>query len=268
MLNIFSKIFGSNQGEVSKLNPIVEKINSLEEDIKKLSDEKLKAKTQEFKERLKKEETLDDILSEAFACAREAAMRAIGQRHFDVQLMGGITLHQGKIAEMKTGEGKTLAAILSMYLNALEGKGVHLITVNDYLARRDCAWMGPIFHKLGLTAAAVNHEKSYQFSLEKKDVDPTSIEYENLLTVTRKEAYDSDITYGTNNEFGFDYLRDNMAPTKEKQVQRGLHFAIVDEVDSILIDEARTPLIISAPAEESATLYRQFAVMVPKLDGE
>ncbi len=268
MLNIFSKIFGSNQGEVSKLNPIVEKINSLEEDIKKLSDEKLKAKTQEFKERLKKEETLDDILSEAFACAREAAMRAIGQRHFDVQLMGGITLHQGKIAEMKTGEGKTLAAILSMYLNALEGKGVHLITVNDYLARRDCAWMGPIFHKLGLTAAAVNHEKSYQFSLEKKDVDPTSIEYENLLTVTRKEAYDSDITYGTNNEFGFDYLRDNMAPTKEKQVQRGLHFAIVDEVDSILIDEARTPLIISAPAEESATLYRQFAIMVPKLDGE
>ena len=268
MLNIFSKIFDSNQGEVSKLNPIVEKINSLEEDIKKLSDEKLKAKTQEFKERLKKEETLDDILSEAFACAREAAMRAIGQRHFDVQLMGGITLHQGKIAEMKTGEGKTLAAILSMYLNALEGKGVHLITVNDYLARRDCAWMGPIFHKLGLTAAAVNHEKSYQFNLEKKDVDPTSIEYENLLTVTRKEAYDSDITYGTNNEFGFDYLRDNMAPTKEKQVQRGLHFAIVDEVDSILIDEARTPLIISAPAEESATLYRQFAVMVPKLDGE
>lgn len=266
MLNFLSKIFGSNQGEIEQLKPIVGKINSLEKEIEKLSDEELKGKTAEFKARLKQGKTLDDLLPEAFASVREASKRTIGQRHFDVQLMGGIILHQGKISEMKTGEGKTLVATLTLYLNALEGKGAHLVTVNDYLARRDCAWMGAIFHALGLTCSSVNHESSYQFTAEKKeDEDPTSIEYENLQSISRKEAYATDITYGTNNEFGFDFLRDNMAPNFESQVQRGLHFAIVDEVDSILIDEARTPLIISAPAEESATLYRQFAQMVPRL---
>jgi len=265
MLNFLSNIFGSNQGVVSKLQPTVDKINGFEKEIEKLSDKQLKEKTIEFKERLNKGETLDDILPEAFACVREAAKRTIGQRHFDVQLVGGMVLHQGKIAEMKTGEGKTLVATLPLYLNALEGKGAHLVTVNDYLARRDAAWMGVIYNKLGLTVAAINHEKSYLFTAEKKDEDPVDIEYNNLLPISRKEAYAADITYGTNNEFGFDFLRDNMVQSLEQMAQREQHFAIVDEVDSILIDEARTPLIISAPAEESASLYRQFAQMVPNL---
>jgi preprotein translocase subunit SecA len=224
----------------------------------------------EFKARLVKGETLDDLLSEAFACVREAAKRTIGQRHFDVQLVGGIVLHQGRIAEMKTGEGKTLVATLPLYLNALEGKGAYLITVNDYLARFHCAWMGQIYAKLGLTTAVINHESSYLFNPTKRDEDsdPVTIEYENLQSITRKEAYGADITYGTNNEFGFDYLRDNMVQSFDQMAQRDLSFAIVDEVDSILIDEARTPLIISAPAEESAGLYRQFAQMVPRLDEE
>jgi len=266
MLDFLSNIFGSNQGVVKKLQPQVDQINAFEKEIEKLSDKELKDKTDLFKGRLSKGETLDDILPEAFACVREAAKRTIKQRHFDVQLMGGIVLHQGKISEMKTGEGKTLVATLSLYLNALEGKGAHLITVNDYLARRDCAWMGPIYDKLGLKVAAINHEKSYLFTAEEKeDADPSTIEYENLLTISRKEAYAADITYGTNNEFGFDFLRDNMVQSLEQMAQREQNYAIVDEVDSILIDEARTPLIISAPAEESASLYRQFAQMVPRL---
>jgi len=265
MLNFLSNIFGSNQGVVKKLQPQVDQINAFEKDIEKLSDKDLKDKTVGFRERLNKGETLDDILPEAFACVREAAKRTIKQRHFDVQLIGGIVLHQGKISEMKTGEGKTLVATLPLYLNALEEKGAHLVTVNDYLARRDCAWMGPIYDKLGLKVSAINHEKSYLFTPEKQEVDPVNIEYENLLPITRKEAYAADITYGTNNEFGFDYLRDNMVQTLEQMTQRQQNFAIVDEVDSILIDEARTPLIISAPAEESASLYRQFAQMVPNL---
>ncbi len=270
-MGFFSNLFGSNQGVVNRLQPIIDDINNREKDIEKLSDDELKAKTKEFKERLSKGETLDDLLPEAFTCVREAAKRAIGQRHFDVQLVGGIVLHQGKIAEMKTGEGKTLVATLPLYLNALEGKGVHLVTVNDYLARFHASWMGQIYDKLGLATAVVNHEKSYLFAPEKKDLDknPTTIEYENLVEISRKDAYNADITYGTNNEFGFDYLRDNMVQDLSQMVQRKeLTFAIVDEVDSILIDEARTPLIISAPAEESAGLYRQFAQMVPKLSPE
>jgi len=267
MLQFFNKVFGSNQGVVNKLKPTIDKINGLEEDFQKLSDEELKNKTTEFKERLNKDETLDDLLPEAFAAVREAAKRAIGQRHFDVQLIGGIVLHQGKIAEMKTGEGKTLVATLPLYLNALTGKGVHLITVNDYLARFHCAWMGQIYHRLGLTTSVINHESSFLFVPEKikNDENPVTIEYENLAPISRQEAYSADITYGTNNEFGFDYLRDNMAQSLEQVAQKELNFAIVDEVDSILIDEARTPLIISAPAEESASLYRQFAQMVPSL---
>ena len=270
MLEFLGNMFGSNQGVIKQLQPLVAKINELENDFVKLSDEGLKAKTQEFKERLAKGETLDDLLPEAFASVREAAKRTIGQRHFDVQLIGGIVLHQGKIAEMKTGEGKTLVATLPLYLNALEGKGVHLITVNDYLARFHCAWMGQIYHKLGLVTAVINHEASFIYNPVKNnpDADPVMIEYENLQSVTRRQAYEADITYGTNNEFGFDYLRDNMVQNLEQMAQRDLHFAIVDEVDSILIDEARTPLIISAAAEESAGLYRKFAQIVPKLDAE
>ena len=265
MLGFLGKIFDSNERVVDKLQPKVDEINGLEKDFQKLTDKELKEKTQEFKSRLQKGEALDDILPEAFAATREAAKRTISQRHYDVQLVGGMVLHSGKIAEMKTGEGKTLVATLPLYLNALEGKGAHLITVNDYLARFHCAWMGPIYDFLGVTSAVINHESSFIFTPNKRDVDPVSIEYANLLPVSRKEAYAADITYGTNNEFGFDYLRDNMVPTLERMVQRDLNFAIVDEVDSILIDEARTPLIISAPAEESASLYRQFAMMVPQL---
>ena len=254
MLAFLSKMFGSNEAEVARLRPMVEKINGVEKNFEHLTDAELQGKTGEFKKRLAQNESLDDILPEAFAVVREAAKRTIGQRHFDVQLMGGIILHQGKIAEMKTGEGKTLVATLALYLNALEGKGAHLITVNDYLARRDCAWMGPIFDKLELKVAAINHEASFLFTPQKQDVEPTTIEYANLLPISRRDAYAADITYGTNNEFGFDYLRDNMVQSREQMVQRDLNFAIVDEVDSILIDEARTPLIISAPAEESAAL--------------
>ena len=266
MLGFLNKIFGdSNEREIRRHKPTVDQINSLEPKLEKLSDEKLKAKTREFKDRLAKGETLDDILPEAFAAVRESAKRTIGQRHFDVQLIAGIVLHQGKIAEQKTGEGKTLSATLSLYLNALEGKGCHLVTVNDYLARRDCAWMGPIYEKLGVSVSAINHEKSYLFGLNKKDEQPISPEMENLIPCSRAEAYAAEITYGTNNEFGFDYLRDNMAQDSSQVVQRPLNYAIVDEVDSILIDEARTPLIISAPAEQSAQMYAQFARMVPQL---
>ena len=235
--SIIGKIFGSySEREIKRLLPIVEKINALEESIKPLSDAQLREKTQEFKDRLKNGETLDDILPEAFAVVREASVRVLGMRHFDVQLLGGIVLHQGRIAEMKTGEGKTLVATLPCYLNALTGNGVHVVTVNDYLAKRDSEQMGKIHRFLGLTVGLITHE------VEGDD---------------RKKAYDSDITYGTNNEFGFDYLRDNMVKYKEHMVQcRGHNFAVVDEVDSILIDEARTPLIISGMGDQSTELYQ------------
>ncbi|HKN43716.1 MAG TPA: DEAD/DEAH box helicase, partial [Propionibacteriaceae bacterium] len=238
-------LFGTANDRIVKgFDKPVAKINALEPELTKLSDEQLRAKTTEFRDRLAKGETLDDVLVEAFAVVREAAKRTLGQRHFDVQLKGGMVLHGGKIAEMKTGEGKTLVATLPVYLNALEGKGVHVVTVNDYLAKRDSEWMGKIYRFLGMSVGVIQHE---------------------LNDAERQVSYGSDITYGTNNEFGFDYLRDNMKFDLAHYVQRGHHFAIVDEVDSILIDEARTPLIISGPAEESTDLYYEVDRIIPRL---
>jgi len=264
-MTLFSKIFGSNEREINKLRPIVEVINSFEEKMIPLSDEELKGKAKEFKERVSKGETLDEILPEAFAVVREVAKRTNGTRHFDVQMLGGIALHKGIITEMKTGEGKTLTSTLPIYLNAIEGKGVHVVTVNDYLAKRDCNWMGSIYHALGLSTACIMHDVSYLYEPQVFDTNEVSVEMENLVEITRKQAYNSDITYGTNNEFGFDYLRDNMVQSFEQMSQRELNYAIVDEVDSILIDEARTPLIISAPDSESTKLYQRFAQLVPRL---
>jgi len=275
---ILSKIFGDpNEKYLKKIKPVVEKINSLEKEFEKIPNEKLKEKTFEFKERLKKGETLDDILPEAYALVREAAKRTLGQRHFDVQIMGAIALHQGKIVEMKTGEGKTLTATMPLYLNALEGKGCHLVTVNDYLARRDTVWMGQIYHILGLSVGCLNHEQSFLYDPDYKkppeekeklrdELGSFYVVEDFLRPCTRKEAYLADITYGTNNEFGFDYLRDNMVYRIEDVVQRGHHYAIIDEVDSILIDEARTPLIISSPAREAEEEYYFFARIAERLE--
>ena len=276
-MGILDKILGdSNEKYLKKIQPLVESINDLEKELENLSSDKLKEKTKELKERLEKGETLDDLLSEAFALARESSKRTLKQRHFDCQLVGGIVLHQGKIAEMKTGEGKTLAATLPVYLNALTGKGVHLITVNDYLARRDAVWMGQIYHLLGLSIGCLNHEQSFLYDPEYKKTDDQNdkvrdelgsfkIVEDFLRPCSRKEAYSADITYGTNNEFGFDYLRDNMVYRLEDKSQRDFNFAIVDEIDSILIDEARTPLIISAPDVESSKWYMEFARIIPQL---
>ncbi|MBM3949539.1 MAG: preprotein translocase subunit SecA [SAR202 cluster bacterium] len=264
MLGALTKLIGgSNEKVVKELRKDVEDINALETEFQALTDEQFKAKTQEFKSRLQSGEALDDILPEAFALVREAAKRSLGQRHFDAQFMGGVVLHGGKIAEMKTGEGKTLVATLPAYLNALTGKGVHVVTVNDYLARRDAQWMGAVYHLLGLSIGTLQHEKAYLY-----DPAGTHAEkgMEKLTPVTRRQAYEADITYGTNNEFGFDYLRDNMVVDLSQRVQRPLNFAIVDEVDNILIDEARTPLIISGPATESTKEYTRFARIVPMLD--
>jgi preprotein translocase subunit SecA len=268
-MSLFKKIFGSNEREIRKLQPIVNQINSWEAATQKLSDEELRTKTEEFKKRINlpagRGETLEQILPEAFAVVREASKRVIHERHFDVQLLGGIVLHQGKIAEMKTGEGKTLTSTLPIYLNALSGKGAHIITVNDYLAKRDCNWMGSIFHFLGVSTACIIHDASYLYEPKIIDTEEVSVEMQNLKPITRQEAYAADITYGTNNEFGFDYLRDNMVQDASQMTQKDFNFAIVDEVDSILIDEARTPLIISAPDSESTKLYQQFAQLVPRL---
>ena len=239
------KLFGSkNDREIKRLRKVVDGINEMEADLVGLSDEQLIAKTDEFKKRLADGQSLDSLLPEAFAVVREAGKRVMGMRHFDVQLIGGMTLHNGKIAEMRTGEGKTLVATLPVYLNALSGKGVHVVTVNDYLAKRDSEWMGRLYRFLGLSVGVV---------------------YSGQSTEEKAEAYRADITYGTNNEFGFDYLRDNMAFSKEEQVMRGLNFAVVDEVDSILIDEARTPLVISGPVADSSELYRNINKLIPKL---
>ena len=277
-MSFFDKIFGdSSQSYIKTLKPIIDSINGLEEDFKSFSNEKLKEKTDEFKKRLAEGEKLDDILPEAFALVREAAKRTLKQRHFDVQLMGGVALHQGKVVEMKTGEGKTLTATLPLYLNALEGKGCHLVTVNDYLARRDSVWMGQVYHALGLSVGCLNHEQSFLYDPEYKrppdekekirdELGGFYVVEDYLRPCSRKEAYAADITYGTNNEFGFDYLRDNMVYDLSQQVQREFNFAIVDEVDSILIDEARTPLIISAPDTESSKWYLEFAKIIPRLD--
>ncbi|MCP4598132.1 preprotein translocase subunit SecA [Neptuniibacter sp.] len=251
LTGLFKKVFGSkNDRELKRMGKIVKAINALEVDLEKLTDEELKAKTVEFRQRLEDGATLDQILPEAFATVREASKRAMGMRHFDVQMIGGMTLHEGKVAEMRTGEGKTLVGTLAVYLNALPGAGVHVVTVNDYLASRDAEWMRPLYEALGLTVGVALSGQ-----------DP----------MTKRAAYASDITYGTNNEFGFDYLRDNMAFSTDEKVQRGFNFAVVDEVDSILIDEARTPLIISGPAEDSSQLYIAINQLIPKLsrfDGE
>ncbi len=268
--NVFKKVFGSRNDRVLKrLQRAIAQINALETDVAALDDLALQAKTTEFRARSEQGETLDQLLPEAFAVVRETSKRTLSMRHFDVQLIGGMVLHQGKIAEMKTGEGKTLVATLAIYLNALGGKGAHLVTVNDYLARRDANWMGRIYHFLGLSVGVINasggrgpDSSSYRYD---PDYDGSAGGYMHLRPVTRREAYAADITYGTNNEFGFDYLRDNMAFSLEQKTQRGLNFAVVDEVDSILIDEARTPLIISGPAEESSDLYRQLNDIVPQL---
>ena len=253
MVKILEKIFGTkNDRELKRLYQIVEEINSLESKIASLSDIQLKAKTEEFKGRLIKGESLDSLLNEAFATVREVSKRTLGMRHFDVQLIGGIVLHEGKIAEMKTGEGKTLVATLAAYLNALEGKGVHIVTVNDYLARRDVQWMGPIYHFLGLSVGVIQPDASFLYDPNYRVYDKR---FDRLRPCSKKEAYLADITYGTNNEFGFDYLRDNMRYSLDELCQRELNYAIVDEVDSILIDEARTPLIISGPSEESTEIY-------------
>ena len=248
-MGLLQKIFGDlNAKEVKKIEKIVDKIEGFDEEMQGLSDEELQAKTPYFKERLASGETLDDILPEAFAVCREADYRVLGMKPFRVQLIGGVVLHQGRIAEMKTGEGKTLVATLPVYLNALEGKGVHVVTVNDYLAKRDAEWMGKTYSFLGLTVGVVIH------GIEEEE---------------RRAAYEADVTYGTNNEYGFDYLRDNMVTYQEDMMQRPLNFAIVDEVDSILIDEARTPLIISGQGDESTELYQtadRFAKGLDKSD--
>lgn len=266
MFNLLSKVLGDpNEKVLKRLKPIVEKINSLEPNFEKLADEELREKTQEFKSLLESGDSLDDILPEVFAVVREASKRTLGFRHFDVQLLGGIVLHQGKIAEMATGEGKTLVATLPTYLNSLDGKGVHVITVNDYLAKRDAHWMGPIYHLLGVSISCIQHESALLFDPDYDSGDPA---WKHLRPISRQEAYRTDITYGTNNEFGFDYLRDNMVTDLSQCVQRELNYAIVDEVDNILIDEARTPLIISGASEESANKYYTFASLVPKLRRE
>ncbi len=271
MVKLFSRLTDSNEKELRRLQPVVAKINELEPEFEKLSDEELQAKASEFKARLKDGATLDELLPEAFAAVREAAKRTLGQRHYDVQLLGGIVLHQGKISEMKTGEGKTLVATLPLYLNSLTGQGCHLATVNDYLARRDPYWMGPVYHALGVTVASIypmqspdEHTPARLFDPDydsAKELDP----WRHFRPIPRHEAYQADIIYGTSSEFGFDYLRDNMVVDLRRCVQRELKYAIVDEVDNLLIDEARTPLIISGPDEEAGRLYPVFAQLVPRL---
>ena len=282
-MSFLNRMFGDGSGAaLRRATPIVAQVNALEESFRALSDESLRAKTAEFKGRLAEGVPLDDLMPEAFAAVREASRRTLGQRHFDVQLIGGAVLHQGGIAEMRTGEGKTLVATLPAYLNALSGKGVHVVTVNDYLSRRDAVWMGQIYHALGMTTSVINHDTSFMY-------DPTAIPesekaedekiqdeqgafkvvHEFLRPIPREEAYRADITYGTNNEFGFDYLRDNLEYDAAKIRQQHHHFAIVDEIDSILIDEARTPLIISAPVADAEGLYQKFAQIATTLsEGE
>ena len=301
-MKILDKLFDQNAKALKEIQPIVDKINTLESTIKPLTDEELQGKTQQFRDRLTAGETLDDILPEAYAVIREAAWRVLGQRHYDVQLIGGIVLHSGKIAEMRTGEGKTLTSTLPIYLNALSGEGVHVVTVNDYLARRDADWMGQLYHWMGLSLGCIqNQTKSFVFDpgyrermqaeaeqaavngevipedrahhvhedgtihYEDEESTKVKVDMDNLRPVSREDAYKVDITYGTNNEFGFDYLRDNMVQEKDKRAQQSLHYAIIDEVDSILIDEARTPLIISGQAEAATDRYQQFARLVNQL---
>ncbi len=279
ILGKFKKLFGDESTSfIKKAQNKIQEINNFEAVMSQLSNEELKAKTVYFKEKLQEGKTLDDILAESFAVVREASKRTLGMRHYDVQLIGGMALHSGAIAEMRTGEGKTLVGTLAAYLNALTGEGVHVITVNDYLARRDAVWMGQIYNFLGLSISVINQENTsyiYDESLATREDDKErdslgsfKVEYDYLRPCTRKQAYEADITYGTNNEFGFDYLRDNLVTSKEQLSQRKHAFAVVDEIDSILIDEARTPLIISMPGEESGELYTTFAKIAKQLTRE
>ncbi len=269
MVKFLSGLFDSNEKELKRLKPYVGRVNALEPEFKKLSDAELRAKTDEFSSRARDGANLEDLLPEAFAAVREAAVRTIGQRHYDVQLLGGVTLHQGKIAEMRTGEGKTLVATLPLYLNSLTGKGAHLVTVNDYLARRDPYWMAPVYNALGVSVASIypmqNSDEYTPARIYDPDFDSGDSRWKHFRPISRREAYQADITYGTSSEFGFDYLRDNMVTDLARCVQRPLNYSIVDEVDNLLIDEARTPLIISAPAEESGETYSVFARLVPRL---
>ncbi len=266
MVAFLKKIFGTkNERVLKRFFAVVDEINALEPSVAALNDTELAAKTDEFKRRLENGQSLDDILKDAFATVREVSRRTLKMRHFDVQLIGGMVLHEGMISEMKTGEGKTLVATLPVYLNALGGRGVHVITVNDYLAKRDAQWMGNLYHFLGLSLGVIQNDASFLF-------DPAYLSndkrFNNLRPCERKEAYLADITYGTNNEFGFDYLRDNMKYDFSDYCQRELNYGIVDEVDSILIDEARTPLIISGPSEESTDKYYKVNRIVPSLKAE
>ncbi|MBI2596813.1 preprotein translocase subunit SecA [Candidatus Daviesbacteria bacterium] len=265
MLGFLGKLLDSNEREVNKLKSLVEIINGFEKKVSKLTDKQLKGKFAEFKLEHERGKGLDELLPEVFACVRESAKRNLKQRHFDVQLLAAIVLHQGKIAEQRTGEGKTLSATPALFLNAIAGKGVHLVTVNDYLAMRDCGWMGPIFYALGVSCATIVHDTAYIYDPKYRSEGHDDKRLQHLKPVSRKEAYQADITYGTNNEFGFDYLRDNMVFRLSDQSQRGHFFAIVDEVDSILVDEARTPLIISQPAQEATEKYLEFAKIIDTL---
>jgi preprotein translocase subunit SecA len=277
--NIVQAVTDENRGALKKAKAIVPLVNAKEAAYRELSDDALRAKTLEFKSRLQEGETLDQLLPDAFAAVREASRRTLNQRHFDVQLIGGAVIHNGDIAEMRTGEGKTLVATLPAYLNALTGKGVHVVTVNDYLSRRDAVWMGQVYWALGMTTGVINHDTSFIYDpahvppqeeglsdAERDETGSFKVANEFLRPCSRKEAYAADITYGTNNEFGFDYLRDNLVYDEHEVRQRPHHFAIVDEIDSILIDEARTPLIISAPSSDSDQLYRIFADIASQME--
>ncbi|MFZ5844860.1 MAG: preprotein translocase subunit SecA, partial [Patescibacteria group bacterium] len=268
MLKFLGKLLDSNEKELGALRQIVAQINQLEGEFSRLRETDFAKKTHEFKERLAHGQTPDELLPEAFALARESARRTIGERHYDVQLMAAISLHRGKIAEQKTGEGKTLSAVPALYLNSLTGGGAHLVTVNDYLARRDAGWMGPIYHLLGVSVAAIISEQSFLYDPEFSDPGALDWRLKHLRPITRKEAYQADITYGINSEFGFDYLRDNMVTDISEIVQKEYHYAVVDEVDSVLVDEARTPHIISAPAAEATHKYYEYARLVEKLTRE
>ncbi len=268
MFNILGKFLDSNEKQVNKLQSVVQSVNDLEKKFQKLTDTQLRAKTAEFKLKHQRGQSLDDLLPEAFAAVREAAKRTLNMRHFDVQILAGIVLHQGKIAEQKTGEGKTLTASLALYLNSLSGRGVHLATVNDYLARIGLGWMGPIYQALGISAGCIMQEAAFIYDPKYDDKKQTDWRLTHLRPIDKKEAYKADITYGTNNEFGFDYLRDNMVWNLSEMAQRAHQFAIVDEADSILIDEARTPLIISAPSNQATEKYYQFSKLVGELSGE
>src|SRR5260221_745953 len=266
--SFLTKLFDSNDKEIQKLLPIVEKINALEKDAKKLKPTDFPKKTAEFKKRIANGESLESILPEAFALVREAAFRATGQRHYDVQFMAALALSHGKIAEQQTREGQTLSAVPALYLHSLTGKNVHLVTVNDYLARRDAGWMGPIFQYLGIRVSAIINDTSYIYDPDFIAQDVHDFRLLHLKAISRKEAYQADVVYGINSEFGFDYLRDNMAQNLDGLVQQGHYYSVVDEVDSVLIDEARTPHIISAPDEEPTEKYYQYAKLVDQLSSD